>query len=465
MAMSASQQQSAGWAEIWSEGRAPRLILVWLAVWLFAADSLVTATIMPSVGTALGDIALFGWATAGYLLAAVFAGASSGLLARRFGLRRATAWAAVLYAVGCGLSAAAPNMWLFLAGRILQGLGGGWVSGFGSVAIGLLFANRMLPRVYASTAAVWGVATLLGPLLGGLFADFGVWRWVFWFFAVQGLGVTAAALWLLPSGERGDGKTGIAWVQLLLTAGGVAAIGAADVAGSFWGAAALIVAGLFLLALMVWLDGRLPTRLLPRGAGDLKTVVGAGYASMFLLTAASMAFSVYGAALLQTLAGYSALVAGYVVAVEALGWTAVALVVAHWKDPWPGRLIRSGGPVLVAGLVLSAVGFPVASLWWVLAAAVATGAAFGLSWAFMSQRILGSLPEDERAIGAAGSSTVRLAASAAGAALTAAVANLCGFAHGFSAEAARSAGVWMFVAVIPLALLGSLAAWRLGRDN
>jgi hypothetical protein len=177
-----------------------------------------------------------------------------------------------------------------------------------------------------------------------------------------------------------------------------------------------------------------------------------------------MGFSVYGAAILQTLAGYSALVAGYIIAVEALAWTGLALLVVHWPKPWPGRLIRAGGPLVAIGLLFSAAGFPTANLWWVLAAAVANGGAFGLSWSFMSQRVLASLPDEERAIGAAGTSTVRLTGSAAGAAGAAAVANLCGFAHGFSVEAARSAGMWMFLAFVPLALLGSLAGWRLGRD-
>src|SRR5436189_6006012 len=128
--MAEPNSESAGWGEILAEGRLPRFVLICLGVWLFAADSLVTATIMPSVGRALGGYAYFGWATAGFLLGSVLAGATAGLLAQRFGLGRATAAAALLYALGCGLSAIAPDIGTFLIGRVLQGVGGGWVMGF-----------------------------------------------------------------------------------------------------------------------------------------------------------------------------------------------------------------------------------------------------------------------------------------------------------------------------------------------
>ena len=459
--MSATAPASGSWADVLGEGRLPRFALICLGVWLNAADSLITATIMPSVGRSLGGYPYFGWATAGYLLGSVLAGASSGVLALRFGLRSATAAAALLYAAGCALSAVAPEIFSFLAGRILQGIGGGWVVGLCSVAIGLLFANRLLPRVYSAISSVWGIAVLVGPLLGGLFADAGSWRAVFWAFAVQGVAVAAAARIMLPA-EATDAHGAVAWRQLGLIAIGVTLIALADLAGDFARTAALTALGVAAFLLALRLDARSTVRLLPRGSGDLRTPHGAGYATMFLLNAAAMGLPVYGPAILQTLRGLSALFAGYVVGAEALFWTAASLPVAGLTGRWPGRLIRLGVVTVFVGLSLCALVFDDSHLVWAVIACGVVGSGFGLSWAFISQGILGALADEERAIGGAGIATVRLTGAAAGAAMAAAIANLVGFAGGFTVPAARAAGLWVFVAALPIAGLACVTAWRLG---
>src|SRR3954471_15870615 len=97
-----------GWSDLLADGRLPRFALICLGGWLNAADSLVTSTIMPSVGAQLGGYEYFSWATAGYLVGAILAGASSGRISERFGLRGATALAGLIMAGGCVMSAMAP---------------------------------------------------------------------------------------------------------------------------------------------------------------------------------------------------------------------------------------------------------------------------------------------------------------------------------------------------------------------
>jgi len=446
-----------------SEGRLPAFVLICLAVWLYAADSLVTTTIMPSVGRALGGYAYFGWATAGYLTGSVLAGATSGILALRLGLRTATAAAALLYAGGCVVSAVAPQIFAFVAGRVLQGIAGGWLAGLSSVAIGLLFADRLLPRVYSAISSIWGVAVLVGPLLGGLFADAGAWRAVFWMFAAQGAIVAGAARVMLPAREGAVAPTAVAWPQLGFIAIGITLIAVSDLAGDFTRVAVLDGLGAAALLVMLRLDARRTVRLFPPGSGDPRTLHGAGYATLFLLYVATMGLTVYGPAVLQTLRGLSPLAAGYVVSAEAVCWTAVALPVAGLAGQWPNRLIRLGAATIFIGVACCAAVFDGGRLPWVVMASGLIGAGFGLSYAFISQGILGALASEERALGGAGIATIRLTGAAVGSALAAAVANLAGLAHGFSVPAARTAGVWVFLAALPVAALACLSAWHMSR--
>lgn len=457
-----SERAETGWADLLADGRLPRFALICLGIWLNAADTLVTATIMPSVGAELGGYAYFSWAVAGFLVGAILAGASAGRLSEIFGLRLATTIAGLVLTVGCVLSAAAPDIGFFLAGRLLQGIGCGWIAGFAMVATAVLFPARHLARVFASISGVWGVATVLGPLVGGLFAESGGWRWVFWLFALQALIFGVAAPFLLKGTARSQERTGVPWLQLVTLGLGVTAISLADTVPQPAVTLGLVALGLVILTLVLRIDGKARVRLLPHRAGDLTTICGSGYAALFALTASSMGLTVYGPAILQTLRGLSPLMAGYIVGVQALSWTLAAFVVAGVSGGLPEqRWIRRGAACILIGVALLALLMQSAPIGFVVAAAATVGAGFGFSSSLMNRRILGVLADEDRAIGASAFIAVRQSGGAVGAAIAGATANLVGFGAGLTVASAEATAVWVFVTALPMAFAGFLAAWRL----
>ena len=454
------------WRELASAALAPRAALILLGVWLNAADTLITATIMPSVARELGGYAWFGWSVAGYLLGSILSGATAGRFSERLGLRTAVVLAAGVYAVGCALSAAAPSILLFQIGRLIQGIGAGWIVGLCYVAIGVMFPPRLWPRMFGATAGMWGAASLLGPLVGGLFAAAGFWRGAFWVFAVQGLAFAGAAAVLLAgkSAEDGEPPRPLAWRTLGLLAAAIGVIGAADVVGGRAGPAVLVGLGIGLLVLAARVNARSGEHLAPAQATSLASRAGAGFAMIAAMSAASSVFGVYGAAILQIEYRLSPLAAGYVMAVDAIAWTVAALVVSSQAPERHGRFILAGASVIAAAVALmaEAIGVGVGA---VVAAAVLLGAGFGLSWSLATGRILAVLPDADRAIGAAAVPTTSLIGGAVGAAGAGAIANLLGLAHAFTPQNAHREGGWLFAAFIPLAVLGWLAAFRFTRPS
>ncbi|HTX49723.1 MAG TPA: MFS transporter [Caulobacteraceae bacterium] len=450
-----------GWADLLAEGRGARVAVICLGVWLNAADSLVTATIMPTIGRDLGGFVYFSWATAAYMAGAILSGATAARLSARLGLRTAMVAAGIFTAAGCAVSALAPAMIAFVVGRAVQGVGAGWIVGACYAAIGAMFPQRHLARIFGLMTGVWGVATVFGPLVGGVFAQGGgVWRWLFWAFGVQALAFSGAVMWLLPGGAApADNRA--PWGQLALVMLGVALTAAADLTGSALVAGLLCAAslGVFIAAVRIPVSAR--DSLFPRAAGDPASVIGAGYVSYFGFTAAATGFSVYGPAILQALEGLTPLESGYAAGLESVGWTAAALTVAGLAPAWHGPILRLGAAAIVLSLAAFAWVMRFGPLWQILAAAVVLGAGFGLTSGFTGRRVIASAGEEaERELASAGINSVRQVGSAAGACLAGIVANLLGMTAGVTRVAAEGSAVWLFVVAAPIALVGAAGCWR-----
>jgi predicted MFS family arabinose efflux permease len=174
-----------------------------------------------------------------------------------------------------------------------------------------------------------------------------------------------------------------------------------------------------------------------------------------------MGFSIYGPPILQAVRGFSPLWAGYAIGAESMAWTVAAMSVSHAGPTWDARWIRLGAVMLTVSLVILALTMADGPLAWMLIGGGLMGAAFGFAWAFMSRRLLAALSDEDRAIGSSAITAVRQTGAAAGAAISGVAANLAGFSEGLTAETARAASPWVFVSVIPLALVGAWGAFRL----
>jgi MFS family permease len=451
----------ATWSELLTAERMPRLALVCLGIWLNAADSLVTATIMPSVARDIGGYAFFTWPVAAYLIGAILGGAGAGRLSERFGLRAALLASATIYACGCIVGALASDMGLFLIGRLVQGAGAGLVVGLCYVSASLLFPGALWRRVLAVLSLVWGVATILGPLLGGIFAT--SWRLLFWLFAAQALLFAAAAWVLVPRRSSDIPGYPIPVVTLFGLALAILLLLFAGTADAPWRAATALVAGIALLIAVLRRDASAPISLLPREAGDMRSVAGQSYAAIFLFAASAVGFAIYGAAILQSLYGLSPLFAGYVIAAEAMGWTVAAMLVAELPHHADRLYIRAGATVIVVGVFSLIFSFPSGSLAAVLLSATGLGAGFGMIWAFLTRRIVEHVPAGDRGIGSSAIPTMQMTGNAFGSAMAGLVANIEGASRGIGASDARAIAAWLFIVATPFALFGWLCAWRATR--
>ncbi|OAX80296.1 hypothetical protein ACJ72_05374 [Emergomyces africanus] len=152
-----------------------------LAVFLAALDMTIITTALPTISryfdASQGD---YTWIGSSYTLAAAASMPSWGKVSDIFGRKPILLLANVVFFVGsliCGLSV---NIKMLLAGRVIQGIGGGGLIALVNISIGDLFSMRSRSIYYGIIGMVWAVAGALGPIIGGAFTQYVSWRWCFY---------------------------------------------------------------------------------------------------------------------------------------------------------------------------------------------------------------------------------------------------------------------------------------------
>jgi EmrB/QacA subfamily drug resistance transporter len=244
-------------------------LAVLLGMLLAALDQTIVATALPTVVSDLGGAGHQSWVVTSYLLASTIVTAVVGKLGDLFG-RKVVFQASVLFflagSVLCGL---AGSMTMLVAARALQGIGGGAIMVTAMAVIGEVIPLRERGRYQGALGAVFGVTTVIGPLLGGFFTDHLTWRWAFWINVPVAIVVLAVGMAAIPALTKSAARPAIDYAGIVLVGLGASGLTLATSWGGgeyAWGSPTII--GLFVgstvaLAAFVIVEARTAEPILP----------------------------------------------------------------------------------------------------------------------------------------------------------------------------------------------------------
>lgn len=430
---------------------------------LYATNEFLTISLMPSAVADIGGQRFYAWVTAVYLVASVVAATTVHPLLMRMGARSAYLSGLTVFAAGSLGCALAPSMELLLVGRTVQGAAGGLLAGLGYAVINTALPSHLWTRASALVSAMWGVGTLVGPSAGGLFAQFGSWRWAFGVLVVLTVAMAVLVPFALPGRDAGavpPERVRIPLRSLTLLGAAALVVSAAGVPHDVRATAALLVLGAVIVVVFVYADRRGRTAVLPPSTfrpGPLKWI----YLTLGLLMAATMV-DMYVPLFGQRLAGLAPVVAGFFGAVLSVGWTGGEISSASLRRTRViVRTVAAAPLVMAAGLALGVAALrddmsPGWTVVWAVGLLI-TGTGIGVAWPHLSAWAMSRVDDpSEGPAAAAAINTVQLICGAFGAGLAGVVVNM-------TDDGSVTAARWLFAAFAAFVAAGVVASYRAGR--
>ncbi|HMA37167.1 MAG TPA: MDR family MFS transporter [Chloroflexia bacterium] len=377
---------------------------VLLTTALSALDANIVGTAMPSIVGALRGLNLLPWLATAFLLSTAVTVPLAGKLADLYGRKPVLLAGVTIFLLGSALCGLAGSMEQLIAFRALQGLGAGTVIPVTLTLIGDLFDLEERARLQGIFSAVWGVASVLGPPVGGFIVTFWSWPWVFLINLPVGLlAMAILGVYLREPARDRTARPRLDLAGAATLSGGIIAgllalslLSAAPGAGAGGPVAGLAISALALLALFLYIERRAPEPLIPLDllARPLtRVVVGAAMLADSLL----LGGGIYLPILVQGVWQGTPLEAGLALAPLSLSWPVASSFSGRAIRRWGYRpVVGSGGVLIAVGALLLLPLGPAGPVWLLPGALFVQGAGFGLTYSTCLLAVQNSVPWERR---------------------------------------------------------------------
>ena len=326
-----------------------------LALFLGALDQTIVGTALPRVVTDLGGNDLYVWVVTIYLLTSTISVPFYGKLSDLYGRRPLLMIGITIFLIGSFLSGLSQTMWQLILFRGIQGLGAGALFPISLAVIGDLFTPQERGKYQGLFGAVFGIAALIGPALGGFITDTWSWHWIFFVNIPIGI-VSLIVIWhLLPVVKRADASRNFDFLGAGVFIVGVALllIGLTNKQTNDWSdpsVGGLILVSLVLLAIFLVIEWRAKEPIVPLDLW-LNRTYGGSMTAVFLASIGFFGSIIFLPRWFQVVRGVSATVSGYQVMALLVGLILSSII--------SGQIVARTGKykwLTVASLLITALG-------------------------------------------------------------------------------------------------------------
>jgi EmrB/QacA subfamily drug resistance transporter len=331
-------------------------VAVLVAMFLGAMDSNIVSTAMPTIIGLLGGISLYSWVFSIYLLFTTITVPIYGKMADLYGRKPTFMVGTGIFLLGSALCAGAQTMEQLILFRAIQGIGGGCVIPIALTIIGDLYSLEERAKMTAIFSAIWGVASVLGPAVGGFLTEYVSWRWTFLLNLPVGL-VAMVMLWLTLQENVEHRSRSIDYAGVVTLGVGSGLLMFAMLEGNRMFPAdspmpfAMYVAAIALIGLFLFIETRAPEPIIPLSLFRNRTIAAASVLAT-IVGVVIFGTSTFVPPFIQGVLGGTAVTAGIAGIVLSIGWFVASTA--------GGRIIlragfRSTGLIGSVGLIAGAV--------------------------------------------------------------------------------------------------------------